>query len=198
MSQSTDPNAEDYVAPAAPPVVTPPTAPQGKVWTDEYVQGLREEAKTNRLAKKSAEAKLKTLLGLKEDEDIDDAKITAYQASLTKAQNDAIAKANARLITADIKSLEGYNAKLVEALIDKSKVTIADDGTTNVKELVAALEVEFPQIKVGKVVTPPGNPPPSDLSEVQQLEAEYNAAMKKGDMPTAVALKNKLFALSRK
>lgn len=196
--------ADEILDTVVPPIVTPITqpapTPSPKTFSEDYVQTLREEAKTNRLAKKAAEAKLKTLIGLKDDEDIDDAKITAYQNNLTKAQNEAIAKANARLITAEIKSQEGYDVKLVERLLDKSKLTIGDDGSvTGLKEALTALEVEFPQIKIAATATPGVNPPnASTLTEVQQLEADYAEAMKKGDMVTAVMLKNKLFALSKK
>lgn len=126
---------------------TASTPAQGKVWTDEYVQGLREEAKNHRLAKKAYEAKLRSLLGLKEDEEISDDRITQYQQSQSKAIEEAILKANDRLIKAEIKSLEGYDTKLVERLLDKSKLTINEDGTvTGLKEAVETLATEFPQI----------------------------------------------------
>lgn len=174
---------------------TPPQAPQGKVWTDEYVQGLREEAKTNRLAKKNLEAKIKTLIGLKDDEDIDDAKITTFQANLTKAQSEAIAKANARLLTAEIKQLEGYDSKLIERLLDKSKVVITEDGeVTGLKEAVEALEAEFPLIKKSTIPGSPANPPGATQTEIEKLEADYESAVKRGDTITAIALKNKIFA----
>ena len=180
------------------PVTTPQTPPaQGKVWTDEYVQGLREEAKTNRLAKKNLEAKLKTLIGLKDDEDIDDAKITSYQAQKKAEVENAITKANERLILAEIKSLEGYDAKLVSRLLDKSKVTIADDGTiTGIKEAVEALAIEYPQIKT-VVNGNPANPPVNQTTEIEQLQADYDKAVKAGDTVNAVRLKNILFSMRK-
>jgi hypothetical protein len=196
-------NTNTAPAPASNPAPAPAPA-QGKVWTDEYVQGLREEAKTNRLARKAAEAKLKALIGLKDDEDIDDAKITAYQ---TKIQNDlsgALQKANDRLILAELRSLEGYDHKLIERLMtDKSGIKVGDDGTvTGVKEAVTALETEFPQIKLEK----PAAPPPSGGSnplgagagtERSRLEAELAEAQKSGSTALAVSLKNRLFNLTK-
>lgn len=192
-------------------VVTQPTAPiaatqkvvlqngeDEKVYPHTYVKSLRDENKDLRLKGKAAEAKLKTLLGLKDDEDIDDAKITAYQNNLTKAQNDAIAKANARLITAEIKSQDGYDVKLVERLLDKSKLTIGDDGSvTGLKEALTALEAEFPQIKIGTPATPGVNPPNPQLGERETLIAQYNDAEKRKDIVSMTAIAAKIKALKK-
>jgi len=195
-----DENTVDTVTTPPAQQTTPPAppTPQGKVWTDEYVQGLREEAKTNRLAKKNLETKVKSLIGLKDDEEIDDAKINTYQANLTKAQSEAIAKANARLLTAEIKQLEGYDSKLIERLLDKSKVTITEDGeVTGLKEAVEALEVEFPLIKKSGVPNNPANPPSSTVTEIEQAESDYAKAVKAGDTVTAIMLKNKIFSMKK-
>jgi hypothetical protein len=185
------------ILPIAP--ITPQSLQQveGKVFTEEYVKGLREEAKENRLAKKNLEAKLKTLIGLKDDEDLDDAKITSYQAQKKAEVENAITKANERLILAEIKSLEGYDAKLVDRLLDKSKVTIADDGTiTGIKEAVEALAIEYPQIKT-VVNGNPANPPVNQTTEIEQIQADYDKAVKAGDTVNAVRLKNILFSMGK-
>ena len=167
-----------------------PEKPLGKVWTDEYVTGLREEAKTNRLAKKAAELKLKTLIGLKDDEDVDDTKITAYQAKQQDAITAAMQKANARLISAEIKSLEGYDSKLVERLLDKSKLKIDDDGNvTGLKEAITALEVEFPLIKKSAPAGAAANPP---LAGAKTPQDDYDDAMQEAlKNPRSDALKRK-------
>ena len=177
---------------ATPPV--PPAQPSGKVWTDDYVQHLREEAKENRIARKAAEAKLRALIGLKDDEDIDDAKITAYQTTQSALVTAALEKANARLITAAIKGLEGYDSKLVDRLIDKSKLTITDAGEVEgLTELIKTLETEFPQVKIS-THTPGANPPPAaSTTETQQMQDAYDAAIKSGNTAMAIAIKNKLF-----
>lgn len=155
----------------------------GKTYSEDYVHTIREEAKENRIARKAeetarqaAEAKLKAILGLKPEDTVDDAKIAAHTANQLKAVTDAMAKANARLLTAEIKGLEGYDAKLVERLLDKSKVKIAEDGTvTGLKEAVEALAIEFPAIKKATQAGSPGvNPPPVGTKTV---EDEYKDAL---------------------
>lgn len=190
-----DPASDPTPAPAA-------GAPQGKVWTDEYVQGLREENKQRRLAEKAANTRIKTLLGLKEDDEIDDAKITAFQTTQTQKITAAEQKANTKLILAEIKSLDGYNPKLVTALLDKSKLTIGDDGTVaGLKEAVEALAVEYPEVKKTSI---PGTPPPAgganppqtgNLNELDQLKAAY---AKETNLAEKIALKNRIFTLENK
>jgi hypothetical protein len=155
--------------------VEKPVEKIGKVFNEEYVQSLREEAKANRLAKKAVEAKLKTLIGLKDDEDIDDAKITAYQTNQQKTVTEAVSKANARLISAEIKSLEGYDAKLLDRLVDRSKITIDEAGEIKgLSEQLPALEAEFPAIK--KAFVPANAANPANSGE-KSLRDRYNEAM---------------------
>lgn len=186
------------------PAGDPTPTPTPKTFSEDYVKTLRDEAKENRIAKKNYEAKLKTLLGLKEDDEIDDAKITAFQTTQTQKITAAEQKANAKLILAEIKSLDGYNPKLVGALLDKSKLTISDDGTiTGLKEAVEALAVEYPEIKKTTPGTPPAaggaNPPPAGTqTEIEKLKADYVAAQKSGNLAEQIALKNKIFTLEHK
>lgn len=159
---------------------TTPVIPTSKTFSEDYVKSIREEAKESRLAKKAVEAKFKTLLGLKDDEDLDDSKISAYQARQIEATTAQAEKSNARLILAEIKSLDGYDTKLVERLLDKKKLTIADDDTvTGLKEAVEALALEFPQIKVENKQTA-ANP-----VDKQKTEDAENAKMRKAmGLPT--------------
>lgn len=188
------------VPPVVPPVTPPVVPPQGQTFSEDYVKSLRDEAKAHRLTAKQHETTLRGLIGVK-DGDITPEHITAYQASQTKAGTDALAKANDRLITAEVKSLEGYNHKLLEKLLDRTKVTIADDGTiTGLKEAAEALALEFPEVK--KVATPGAggaNPPGAGagLTEIQQLEAALAAATTANNHPLMIALKNKLFELQK-
>lgn len=189
-------NKEIKVEPVKPePKVEPKQEPEGKMFSEDYVKGLRDENKTYRLAKKELEAKLKALIGLKDEEDIDDAKIESYKTTTQAELTAAIAKANDRLILAEIKSLEGYDPKLVARLLDKSKVTIAEDGTvTGLKEAVAELEKEFPQIKV----TTPGNPANPAQADKTPND-EYQELMKQiREHPNDTLLKQKLFLLKEK
>lgn len=177
------------------------TKPQGKVWTDEYVTSLREEAKTNRLNRKSAEAKLRTILGVGDDEEIDDKKVSAYMEEKQREYQDIVSKANNRLIVAEIKTLEGYDAKLVERLLDFSKVEITDDGQViGLTECVSEIEKEFPQVKRTAAIQNTGANPPQteELSELQQLKRDYEDAVKRNDLVAVIGYKNQIFKLENK
>lgn len=178
-----------------------------KVFSEEYVQALRDEAKNNRLALRATEAKLKDVIGLKAGDDLDDAKIEAYKASREKQIADAIGTANERLVLAELRAQTGYNTKLVEKLIDRAKITVKDDGTVSgVVEALAALETEFPEVKktvapppTTPPTTPPANPPAGGPgSEAEQLRTALADAQKSGKTAEAVAIKNKIFDLDRK
>ena len=165
---------------ANPPANPTATVPQGKVWTDEYVQGLREENKQRRLAEKTANTRIKTLLGLKEEEEIDDAKITAFQTNQSAKITAAEQNANAKLLLAEIKSMYGYDTQLVLRLVDKSKVTIDADGNiTGLQEAVEALAIEFPQIKKAPATT--GVNPLLPVGKDVELKAAYDEAIKRND-----------------
>lgn len=186
------------VTPTTP--AAPAPTPTGKVFTEDYVLQLREEAKTNRLAKKAAESTVRKLIGLKDDEDIDETKISAYQTRQTQAVTEAVAKANARIISAEIKlQADKYDPKLLDRLIDRSKITVDDNGEVKgLQEQLPALEIEFPAIKKG-VQTPGGFNPatPSTLTELQQLETALGTARAAGNNPLVIALQNKIFELQK-
>lgn len=187
--------------PATPPAVPPatPAPPAGRTYSEDYVKDLREEAKSHRMTAKQYETRLRTLLGVKEG-DITDEHVSAFQTNQTKANADALAKANDRLISAEIRLLEGYNHKLLEKLIDRSKVTVSDTGeVTGLKEAAEELLKEFPELKKTTGGTGGVNPPGGGgETEIQQLEKEYDEAVKKGNRPLQIALKNKIFALRQK
>ena len=203
MSASTE-NDHDTNAPAADAGgANPNAAPaaSGKVWTDEYVAALREEAKTNRLARKAADARLRDVIGLKPDDEINDEKVNGYKSQRDKALTDAMATANTRLIAAAIRALDGYNTKLVEKLVDRSKITVADDGSIKgLKEAVDALLVDFPEIKKAAAAaqaTPGANPPGAGVAP--SIEQEYKDAMAEAAKnPRNDALKRKAFLLGEK
>ena len=188
-----DPAQTDAIA------ATKQPPPSGKVWTDEYVQSLRDEAKQHRLARKAAEANLRKLIGLKDDEEIDDGKLTAYQTKQAQAIADATAKANAKLVAAEIKALQGYDIKLLDRLLDRSKLTVADDGTVNgLAEQLAALETDFPMIKQTAPAAPPGaNPPGAGNAKTpeQQYAELYQQALKN---PNDMSIRTEIFRLKEK
>lgn len=194
-----EPQNPPATPPANPPApATPPTpAPTGKVFTEEYVSALREEAKSHRLQKKEFETHLRGLLGLGSDESITAKHVETFQQTQQKAVTEAIAKANARLVAAEIKALGGYDTKLVERLLDRSKVTIEEDGTVKgLKEAVEELAKEFPSIVVnGGGGTPPPNPgTPPAVSEIEQLE---EALSKSKNQAERISIRNKIFQLQQ-
>lgn len=174
-----------------------------KTFTEDYVKALREEAKTNRLKAKQYQTLLQKVTGL-QDEDFDEAKVTnwkiGFESEWQKKNTEVLTKANERLLQAEIKSLEGYDAKLVSRLLDRSKVTIKDDGSIEgLKETVEALVAEFPQVKIAPKQQAGANPPPTEFKgEVEKLKDEYEQAVKGGNLALQVALKNKIYALEHK
>lgn len=176
-----------------------PPAPEttGKTFTEEYVKTLREEAKEHRITAKSYASKLKSLIGLKDDDEINDDKITAYQAKHQQELTAAIAKANERLLQAEIKNLEGYDTKLVTRLMDKSKIKIDDDGNiTGLKEIVEELAKEFPAIIKAQQTASAANPPNAGVRTAQD---EYNEALKEAQLnPRNSELTKKVFLLKEK
>jgi len=175
-------------------------APEPKLFSEDYVKTIREEAKENRLARKAAEEerdnlalKFKDVIGLKPEDPLKDESITLYKENLTKNMNAALEKANERLLQAEIKSLDGYDVKLVSRLLDRSKVTIEEDGTIKgLKEAITALEEEFPQIRKG-TQNGGANPPPNNATEIEVLEQKLKQAHKDGDALSIVSLTRQIF-----
>ena len=95
---------------------------------------------------------------------------------------------------AEIKSLDGYDVKLVSRLLDRSKVTIEEDGTIKgLKEAITALEEEFPQVRTG-TADRGANPPPNNATEeVETLEQKLKEAHKDGNSVAIVSLTRQLF-----
>lgn len=181
-------------------VTTEVKAPEPKLFSEDYVKTIREEAKENRLARKAAEEerdnlalKFKEVIGLKPEDPLKDESITLYKENLTKNMNAALEKANERLLQAEIKSLDGYDVKLVSRLLDRSKVMIEEDGTVKgLKEAITALEEEFPQIRKG-TQTGGANPPPNNATEIEVLEQKLKQAHKDGDALSIVSLTRQIF-----
>lgn len=161
-----------------PETIVIPAEPATKTFSEDYVKALREESKERRTSQKAVEVKLKKILGLKDEDDISDEKITAYQTAQQTQLTAALQKANDRLLQAEIRGLDGYEPKLVERLLDRSKVKITDEGeVTGLKEAVEALATEFPQVKKTATNGSGGaNPPPGDSSA---KEAAEDAALRK-------------------
>jgi len=173
-------------------------SPQGKTFSEDYVHTLREENKSYRLQKTASDeqaakfgATLREILGLGADDTVDDARITAYRAKIQQDIDAANNKSNEKLIKAEIKSLDGYNTKLVDALLDKSKLEFGEDGEIKgLKEAVKALEVEYPEIKLQKAASGV-NPPPTNITTASDKYNELKNQVRKH--PNDKSLMQKLF-----
>ena len=116
------------------PVKDTPLA-TGKTYSEDYVSALRGESANYRTRAKSYEGALRTVLGLKDGEE-------------AKQQSAALEAANKRLIGAEMRTLEGYDHKLLEKLIDLSNVKVSEDGTvTGLKEAAEAAAKDFPAVR---------------------------------------------------
>lgn len=185
---------------------TQPT-PEAKTFDESYVKKLRQENAEHRTKNKELEtsldqkmsdfqASILKALGLEPDANKQADKQIAE--ARTKAQA-AEERANQRLLMAEVKSIAAelglVDADAAYALMDKAGLQIEDDGTVKgAKEALDALLEAKPWMKkqqaapIGGGTNPAGggNQPPS-------LNEEYEVAMKAGNLPLAIAIKNKMF-----
>lgn len=160
-----DPAPESTPAPASDPA----PAPSGKVFSEDYVRTLRNESAGHRTTAKKYETALKTIFGIDASAELGDnleSHINALNQRNEDAVNSALTKANNRLIAAELRSKEGYDYKLLEKVIDLSKVTVDDDGNVvGLDEAITEAETEYPAVK--KAEAPPpyadgtGSTPPA-------------------------------------
>lgn len=172
---------------------------EAKTFSEDYVKALREENKAFRVNAKNYETKLKEVLELSSDTDLSnvDNLIKNHKESTKKQIEGVLKLANDKLIQSEIKSLNNYNTKLVEKLLDKSKISIDDEGNIQgLNEELEKLELEFPEIKKATINTaPPPNPVGGTKTELEQLESAYEEAQKQGNLALLISLKNKIFNL---
>ena len=153
------------------------SATEGKVFSSDYVHSLREEAKAERIKAKNYETHLREAMGIDSTVDLSDLPkvVKNFKESTAKMIQDAMASANSTLIRAEVKSLgSDYNAKLVEKLLDRSKLTIENGEVKGLKEALVELEKEFPEIKKTKDPRDPGSNPAGTRSKPKDGE-EYTA-----------------------
>lgn len=152
-----------------------------RVFTEDYVKALRSEAAENRVKAKNLEKKLKNLLGIKEDEAVEDwdTVITNYQSNIQKSQQEQLEKVKELLFQAELKRLDNqYNLKLVNKLLDKSKIQIDDSGNiTGLQETLKELEKEFPEIVKNNSNNGGANPVLND-NKTDKLEEMFKKALK--------------------
>lgn len=152
------PNIQLFAEPATDGDPTPapqPTTQQstagGKVFSEEYVQSLRNESAGYRTQRNTYEKALRGVLGIKDDEELGD--LNTRISDFNQKRAAALEAANQRVINAQLRTLEGYDAKLLAKVIDLSEVKVAEDGTvTGLKEAAEKAAQEYPAVCV--------NPPP--------------------------------------
>lgn len=93
-------NLQLFAEPGDPVPTSEPTPAAGKTYSEDYVTALRGESANYRTRAKSYEGALRTVLGLKDGEELGDlnARLSAYQQNQTKQQSAAWRQANKRLI----------------------------------------------------------------------------------------------------
>lgn len=151
FAEPADPVPAESVSEPAAPIAEPKRG--GKLFSEDYVHTVRNEAAGYRTAAKTYESALRTVLGLKEGDELGDlnTRISTYQQSLSQQREATLQAANQRLIRAELRSLEGYNHKLLERVIDLSGVRVDDEGNvTGVKEAAEAALKEFPEVKAAQ------------------------------------------------
>lgn len=162
---------------------------------DEVKKEIKEEVKT--FTQAELDDIVKTRLSRATKDIPSKEELASYKAYLETQKTDqqkaidaqiaveaTLQKANDRLILSEIKSLDGYDVKLLARLLDKSKITIDDNNNiSGLKEAVTALETEFPSIKIA-VKAGGANPPlAGSLTERDQLIEQYNEAEKQRNFP---------------
>ena len=95
------------------------------------------------------ETALRKIFKLADGEELGDidGKLTELEAEHEKL----ISATKDKLITASLNALDGYNTKLLARLIDRSKITVDENGNiTGLEEAVKAVSDEFPAVIVKK------------------------------------------------
>lgn len=145
---ATEPQAIEPAA-ATPAAPTAPAQPDTKVFSEDYVKALRNESASYRTTARNYENALRKMLNVEDGAKLDnlDKRITAMQEATAAQLKDAMSKANNRLISAEIKNLDGYDGKLLSKLLDYSKITVDDDGNvTGLKEAAEEAAKEYPAV----------------------------------------------------
>ena len=118
----------------------------GKTYSEDYVTNLRQESAGYRTKAKAHEITIESLrkaFGIAEGEDIGDIseRLSSFQAVETE-------KVNARIIDVELKSLEGFDHKLLAKIIDLKDVKVDGNGVvTGLREAAEAIAKEFPAVR---------------------------------------------------
>lgn len=142
----------------------------GKTYSEDYVHSLRNESAGYRTTAKMYESALRSVLGLGDGEEIGDlnSRLSSYRQALKQEQENTLKAANSRLVAAELRSLEGYDQKLLARLIDLSGVQVDSQGNVlGVKEAAEPAAKEFPAVKAApRAQYAPQNPAGPELPEM--------------------------------
>ena len=144
-----------------------PTEPDATA-TDTDLANNTEELETLRTTNATYEKVLKAIFGVAESELLGDVNehLSIYNSNL-EAKNTAV---NDRIITAEIKALQGYDTKLLAKVIDRSNIKVAEDGTvTGLAEAVKTASTEYPAVVVKENKESYAPYHPADTKQTTQL-----------------------------
>ena len=94
---------------------------------------------------KAYDAALRKLLEIPEGDELGDleTRITEFKEKTAAALN----AAKEQVISAELRALQGYDTKLLNRLIDRTKLNVDDSGKViGIEEAVKAIEAEFPAV----------------------------------------------------
>lgn len=138
-----------------------PVKPNNKQEPRDTPTGTEGNAELEALkaANTSYERALKSIFGVADDEELGDIaqRVEAYNSSM-QANLSAV---NDKIISAELRALQGYDTKLLAKVIDRSNIRVAEDGTvTGLAEAVKIAAKEFPAVAIKQDSKPyaPYNP----------------------------------------
>lgn len=118
--------------------------------TEPKQSDTKDELEKLRSDNKLYENTLRGILGVADGEKLGDInkRITDFNSNL-QAKLSAV---NDKIIAAEIKSLQGYDSKLLAKVIDRSNIKVNDDGTiTGLQEAVATAAGDFRRLLSKKI-----------------------------------------------
>ena len=115
--------------------------------TEPKQADIKDELEMLRSDNKLYENTLRSIFGVADGEELGNInkRIAEFNGNL-QAKLSAV---NDKMIAAEIKSMQGYDSKLLAKVIDRSNIKVNDDGTiTGLQEAVATAAEEFPAVVV--------------------------------------------------
>jgi len=130
------------------------TEPNSNVSDNNELERLKSDNKLY-------QSTLKSIFGISENDELGDInqQMIKYNSNISARA----AAVNDKIITAEIKSLQGYDTKLLAKVLDRSEIKVFDDGTvTGLTEAVKAAAKEYPAVVLKQDSKPyaPYNPAP--------------------------------------